>query len=183
MADAKKVGKVKDGGQGAPMLNPKVFMAAAGIALISSLSSFIAIRVAMPQQIIIEKVTKHDDPSKPKEALGPVVPVGDFIVNLADPGHTHYLKTSIVLQLAADPNAKKGGGDGDDPAKALATEMAPYMPAYKDAIISTLSSKTAAILEEPAGREEVKAELIALLNSRVPEKKVMEIYFTDFVIE
>lgn len=183
MADAKKASKAKSPGGGGPMiLNPKVFLAAAGIALISSASSFIAIRLAMPRQIIIEKVTKHDADKQPKLVLGPEYPVGDFIVNLNDPSGQshHYLKASITLQMAQDASAKKGGGDG---APDITAQMAPYLPIYKDTIIATLSRESASVLQTPDGREGLKNELRDQLNAQVPQEKVMGVYFTDFVIE
>lgn len=187
--------KKSDAGSGG--MNVKVVMAALGIALISSLSSFVAIRFAMPRQVIIEKhiitergkVVTEKEEKKAEERPGELYPVGDFIVNLADPGR-HYLKTTVQLQLAAEPSAngkeKKGGGEGEggkDPFAAIRAEMAPYEAMYKDTIIGVLSHQTTARLTAPGGRELVKEELKVALNRLIPSKKVMTIYFTDFVIQ
>lgn len=179
-------------------MNGKVIMAAVGIALISSLSSFVAIRFAMPKQVIIEKhvITEKGkvvEDKKQAEEHAPVTeiyPVGEFIVNLSDPGR-HYLKTTVALAMAGEAHAggdKKGGGGhgggGDeDPSAAIKAAMAPYEPLYKDAIISTLSRQSIARLKAPGGRDLIKDELKVNLNRIAPDKKVMGVYFTDFVIQ
>lgn len=178
----------QSGGNG---LNIRLVVMAVVIAVISGVSSFVAIRLAMPQQIIVEKHIQEVEGGK-AEALeptrGPVYPVGEFIVNLSDPGR-RYLKTSVVLQMSApaeDKHNKKGGdsgGHGGDDAAAVKAEMAPYEPLYKDAIITTLARQTVAKINAPEGRDGLKEELKAALNQRVPSKTVMDVYFTDFVIQ
>lgn len=172
----------------------KVILAAVGIAAISGLSSFVAIRFAMPHQVIIEKhiITEHGQvvPDKPDEKkveqATEIYPIGDFIVNLADPGR-HYLKTSIALQMIVDgkPQEKKSGeGEGKkDDGSAIKAEYAQFEPLYKDAINSTLSSETSLKLTAPGGRELLKDELKVALNKVVPNKKVLGVFFTDFVIQ
>lgn len=180
-------------------MNGKVIMAAVGIALISSLSSFVAIRFAMPKQVIIEKhvITEkgkvvEDKHEEEKHApVTEIYPVGEFIVNLSDPGR-HYLKTTVALAMVSEAHGEgdKGGGHGgghgggdDDPAAAIKAAMSAYEPLYKDAIISTLSRQSIARLKAPGGRDVIKDELKVALNRIAPEKKVMGVYFTDFVIQ
>ena len=176
------------GGNG---LNIKLVVLAVVIAVISGVSSFVAIHLAMPQQIIVEKHIQEVEGAKAEKhepELGPVYPVGEFIVNLSDPGR-RYLKTSVVLQMAApgDDKQKSGGsgghGGGDDASAAIKAEMAPYEPLYKDAIITTLARQTVAAINAPGGRNTLKEELKTTLNQRVPGKTVMDVYFTDFVIQ
>lgn len=176
------------GGNG---LNIKLIVLAVVIAVISGVSSFVAIRLAMPQQIIVEKHIQEVEGKKAEHhepAPGPVYPVGEFIVNLSDPGR-RYLKTSVVLQMAApegDHKSDKNGGShggGDDASAAIKAEMAPYEPLYKDAIITTLARQTVTAINAPGGRNSLKEELKAVLNKRVPGKTVMDVYFTDFVIQ
>jgi len=183
-------------GGGGP--NMKVITAAMGIALISSVSSFVAIRFAMPKQVIIEKhiVTekgkvvedKHEE--KKVEVAPEAYPIGEFIVNLSEPGR-RYLKTSVTLLVAgeAPEDGKKkeeGGGHegGDkDASSAVKAEMAPYEALYKDTIITTLSRQTIARLQAPGGWAMVKDELKVALNKAVPDKKIVGVLFTDFIIQ
>ncbi|HEY9856695.1 MAG TPA: flagellar basal body-associated FliL family protein [Stenomitos sp.] len=182
-------------GDGGP--NMKVLLAAMGIAVISSVSSFVAIRFAMPKQVIIEKhiVTekgkivedKHEE--KKPEAAPEAYPIGEFIVNLSEPGR-RYLKTSVTLLVAGEAPADgkkkaegghEGGGDGAN--AAIKAEMAPYEALYKDTIITTLSRQTIARLQAPGGWAMVKDELKVALNRAVPDKKVVGVLFTDFIIQ
>lgn len=177
------------GGNG---LNIKLVVLAVVIAVISGVSSFVAIRLAMPQQIIVEKHIQEVEGKKAEKdepQLGPVYPVGEFIVNLSDPGR-RYLKTTVVLQMAApgdghksDKGGSGGHGGGDDATAAIKAEMAPVEPLYKDAIITTLARHTVAEINAPGGRTSLKEELKTVLNQRVPGKTVMDVYFTDFVIQ
>lgn len=181
-------------------LNMRVVMAAVGIALISSVSSFVAIRFAMPRQVIIEKhiVTEKgkvvQDKHEEKKHVAPpeTYPIGEFIVNLSEPGR-RYLKTSVTLLVAADAphgDGKKdegggghGGGDDKDANAAVKAAMAPYEALYKDTIITTLSRQTIARLQAPGGWAMVKDELKVALNKAVPDKKIVGVLFTDFIIQ
>lgn len=172
-------------------LNLRLVVMAVIIAVISGISSFVAIRLAMPQQIIVEKHIQEVEGTAGKTEehgpeLGPVYPIGEFIVNLSDPGR-RYLKTRLVLQMAHDEKEgkQKGGGDhgGGDASDAVVAAMAPYEPLYKDAIITTLARQTVAKINAPGGRDTLKEELKTALNQRVPGKTVMDVYFTDFVIQ
>lgn len=195
MANSGKPSKKPPAGGG---LNMKVIMAAVGIALISSVSSFVAIRFAMPRQVIIEKhiVTEkgkvvQDKHEEKKLAAAPeAYPIGEFIVNLSEPGR-RYLKTSVTLLVAGEAHGdekKEGGGghggsgdkEGDSAVKAA---MAPYEPLYKDTIITTLSRQTIARLQSPGGWAMVKDELKVALNRAVPDQKIVGVLFTDFIIQ
>jgi|GEM_PF-1002127 len=186
----------------------KWLISAVGMMLLTGLSTFVGIRVGMPRQIIVEKhiVTEQGKPvenhAKAEEHAAPpmeLYPVGDFIVNLSDPGR-HYLKTSIMLQMEAEAphgegdgkEEKKeegGGGHGggaakaEDPTIAVKAAMAPYEPIYKDVIISTLSKQTMASLKAPGGKDLVKSKLKLALNQSITQRKVMGVFFTDFVIQ
>lgn len=88
------------------------------------------------------------EPPKPPEAeLGPIEPVAEFLVNLAD-GRT-YLKAEIAVHL--DKNFKK-------------EELAGNMPAVKDAIVARLRSLTPDKLRSEAGMKVVRRGLAADLN-------------------
>lgn len=151
------------------------------IAVVSAASSFIAIRFAMPRQIVVEKVASQagDPPKEEKKVPTALKPVGDFVVNLSDPGGSHYLRTSITIEMEEAEGKKAGGGEGEG-AKAGAPE---WEPVYKDVIISLLSRKTSSEVSSVSGKERLKDELRELLNQKVPSQVVVGVYFTDFVIQ
>lgn len=175
------------------MLSPRVVAGAVAVAIISAVSSFVAIRFALPKQIIVEQRVVHETPKPENHAApeGDLWNVGEpFIVNLADPGK-RFLKTMVTIKVARDPNAahgekEGGGGHGKaaDPSKAVAGRMNPWLPVYRDAIIRTLRRQTTTTLFD---QERVKAEIKVALNvlhqrdERIPE--TLDVYFGDFVIQ
>jgi flagellar basal body-associated protein FliL len=180
---------------GSSMLSPRIIGGAVAVAIISSISSFVAIRFALPKQIIVEQRIVHETP-KP-EAHGAVE--GDlwkleepFIVNLADP-QRRFLKTTVTVKVKRDPAAAEeeaggghGGGHGKaaDPSKAVSGRMKRWEPIYRDAIIRTLRRQTTGTLFD---QDRVKAEIKVALNvisQQTPEiPETLDIFFGEFVIQ
>lgn len=124
---------------------------------------------------------------------GIIVDLGDFILNLNDPGQKKYLKVNVALELSRIPtdpdlNApaeEKGGhGDEEDPMKRVETEMAQYKPAIRDAVISNFSSKTADEISTAAGKELVKEQITEDVNAIFAgEREVIRVSFGQFIIQ
>lgn len=126
---------------------------------------------------------------------GIIVDLGDFILNLNDPGQKKYLKVNVALELSRIPtdpdlNAppeEKGGrghGDDDDPMKRVEAEMAQYKPAIRDAVISNFSSKTADEISTAAGKELVKEQITEDVNAIFAgEREVIRVSFGQFIIQ
>jgi flagellar FliL protein len=90
-----------------------------------------------------------------------------FTVNLADTDQRGFLRIGMDLGLGQPTKA------GHDP------QVAPI----RDAIISVLSSQTSQDLLTPAGKKQMKAEILKEVQARVPELQVQEIYFTEFLVQ
>jgi len=122
---------------------------------------------------------------KAKPPVTVMYPEKDRVVNLTDKGATKYLKVALTLEFI-DTKLK-------DPPKGaavavqqtdFATEMSPYSAIIDDAIVSTLSSKSSADLIKPDGKDQLKSELIANVNHSLhDEEKVVNVYFTSFIIQ
>jgi flagellar protein FliL len=120
---------------------------------------------------------------------GPILDLGQFILNLSDPSAKRYLKINVAIQLSRldtdpDPTAVESGGEGKgpaDPAKEIALQ---YLPAIRDAVISTLSAKTAEELSSVAGKElakqQIKEAVDAILGG---DREVERVSFGDFIIQ
>ncbi len=106
-----------------------------------------------------------------KPELGPIITVGEFIVNLADPTESHYLRANVVLELAFGSSLK------------LAEEVDKRMPQIKDIIISSLSSKTSVQLNDSENREALKQELKDKINAVLNRGQLAKVYFTSFAIQ
>jgi len=107
------------------------------------------------------------------------------VVNLADTPGYRYLKIQVTLAFA-DSAHRQGELQGDALAArqaAFKTQIDPYAPAMEDFEITTLTSKTAAQLLTPQGKDALRAELLDGLRKQVPTPTLEAVYFTEFVIQ
>jgi flagellar FliL protein len=99
--------------------------------------------------------------TKPKPTPGKVVPLDPITVNLAG---GHYLKIHLALQATAT------AGDTLDGSQAL------------DLTVAQFSDRTMAELSSAEGRKKAKEKLLTAVE-KAYEEKVMDIYFTEFVMQ
>lgn len=90
-----------------------------------------------------------------------------FVLNLSDPGQRSYLRVGIDLGLN----------------RALGRNEAPPLGPVRDTIIGVLGQAKADDLVTAEGKTRLKQDLLHALQNRVPELGVMEIYFTEFLIQ
>lgn len=122
---------------------------------------------------------------KAKPPVTVMYPEKDRVVNLMDKGSTKYLKVALTLEFI-DTKLKdppKGAAVATQQTE-FATEMSPYSAIIDDALVSTLSSKSSADLLKPDGKDQLKQELISNVNRALhDEEKVVNVYFTSFIIQ
>lgn len=90
------------------------------------------------------------------------------IVNLAESNGQRYLKINLQLEMNAE---------------SLRPELEARKPQIMDLIISILSSKTLEDVTSTVGRNRLKRELIDRINAELVTGKIVNIYFTEFVIQ
>lgn len=116
-------------------------------------------------------------PLMPKETAGggkevthgTLFDAGEFITNIDDDSGTRYMKVTVSLEL--DPNNKKA-----------AEECTTYKPIIRDCILTLIQSKTLADFD-PRNRDNVKQEIIKIINDKLGSKMVTNVYFEDIVIQ
>jgi flagellar FliL protein len=131
---------------------------------------------------------------------GLILDLGDFVLNLSDVSARRYLKANVAIELTKkasdpDPNAPAEGGEGGhggghgegapaDPMQAIQAEMEQFKPSIRDAVISTLSSKTSDELSSIAGKEEAKEQIKEAVNAIFAgEREVLRVSFGNFIIQ
>lgn len=121
---------------------------------------------------------------------GVIVDLGDFILNLSDVSPRKYLKINVALEVSSKPEdtaaaEPKKEGEGAAPAASpLDAEMAQFKPAIRDAVITTLSSKTAAEVSTVAGKELAKEQIQEAVNGIFAgDREVIRVSFGDFIIQ
>ena len=96
------------------------------------------------------------------------VTLSKMVVNVAGTMGTRYLMTSVTL-VGSKPDFQKIIEDNKDQLLDLAN--------------STLSSKTIADLEKPRARNQIKTELISVINNALGDTVVKEIYLPEMAIQ
>lgn len=118
--------------------------------------------------------SKKDAPGAPAKDAPPIAvfKLHNFVVNLADPDHSAFLRIGIALGL---DKQLPGGSDSE--------KDSPYTPQVRDAVLSVLSTWSSGNLLAPDGKTKLKKELLDILQQKVPEMGVINVYFTDFLIQ
>ncbi|MGD9809200.1 MAG: flagellar basal body-associated protein FliL [Deferribacterales bacterium] len=101
--------------------------------------------------------------------IGPLYPLENFIVNMADTGGTRYLRVTLQLEL--------------DETKKFAEALDLRKPQLRDAILTVLASKRYEEVSSAQGKLILKQELLRRLNSLITEGTIVNIYFTEFVAQ
>jgi flagellar FliL protein len=124
-------------------------------------------------------------PVKVDPGQGVMVNSGTKIINLADPNGKRYLRVTIVLEFApTDPTYTTMTAE----AKAayittFTTDITPKLPLIDDAVITLISTKTFEDLYTADGKEKLRSEILDRVNTRLPDYKIISIYFTEFVVD
>ncbi len=89
-------------------------------------------------------------------------------INLADTGTTRYLRIGIDIEVS-NPDA--------------VPLIESQTPKIRDAIIILLSGKTYAELSTADGKFQLKNEIASRINQIIGVPRVLQIYYTDFVVQ
>jgi len=116
----------------------------------------------------IETKTANRVIGKQVDAIGPLVPINEFLINLLDKDNSRYLKATMTIEV-----------DSEEAAEEIQTRM----PQVRDAILLMTSNKTFAELHDLQGKMQLRAELIGHLNTLLAKGQVKHIYITNFVIQ
>ena len=154
----------------------------------------------LQQQTQTEETDEDTSGEEEQVEKGIIVDLGDFVLNLADVDSKRYLKVNVALELSklpTDPDLSAqqspaeggghgghGGGEAADPMKAVELEMAQYKPAIRDAILTTLSSKTSSEVSTTVGKELVKEQIAQDVNAIFAgTREVIRVSFGQFIIQ
>lgn len=119
--------------------------------------------------------------------LGPMLALDDKVINLSTttPGDYKYAKVGVTFELRPD-SASFYGLHGADRTKEENTELAQYtdsVPLLIDAVGSVISSHDSSTLTTSDGRTQLKAELLAAAKKVLGDGVVIDVFFTDFVMQ
>jgi flagellar protein FliL len=111
-----------------------------------------------------KKKAAHGEEAK----AGPMLAVDNLVVNLVTETGSRYAKISLALE-GSDLHALP--------------EMAERKAIIQDIIISVLSQKTADELISFKGKENAKGEILDKVNAKIGDGKVVNVYYTAFIVQ
>jgi flagellar FliL protein len=100
-----------------------------------------------------------------------VINLEPFLVNLADKDNYRYLRITMRVVITTRSRAEQ------------ITTTETTLSKVRDAVLGILSSKTSDEIVTSPGKLQLKSDIKDNLNSFLPDKPVMDIYFTDFVVQ
>ena len=105
-----------------------------------------------------------------------------LLVNLADAGGSSYLRVALTLRVA-DASDKKSAQAKDGKSKDDKNASDEAGAAVRDTVLTVLGRQTADGLLAADGKEHLKVALKTALAEHNADLKVMDIYFTDFLVQ
>ena len=119
-----------------------------------------------------------------RQPLGIMYALDPKVVNLAEPGGLRYLKATITLELWPLEDFSNFEEEERTQAEEQFLEtIDARRPKIDDIVTSLLSSKTFNDIATIEGKEELKQELMTAINDSLGYQAVVNVYFTDFVIQ
>lgn len=101
-------------------------------------------------------------------AIGPMVDIESFVINIIEEKDSRYLKAAITLEM--------------NNVEAIA-EVNKRMPQIRDAILLLVGNKTFNEVRDLQGKLQLRVELMQKINELLQAGRVRRIYFTDFVVQ
>lgn len=105
---------------------------------------------------------------KPTREPGVVHPLGNFVVNLMDPGQVRYVNCRIEVEVE----------DAE-----IVKEITGREAQFKDAVISLLGAQTYEDLVGVEGKTKLREELMVRFNKLLSKGQIARVYLTEFVIQ
>jgi flagellar basal body-associated protein FliL len=118
---------------------------------------------------------------------GPMLALADTVINLSvdAAGGYKYAKIGVTIEVRPDA-ASFYTLAADARAKEETKQLAKYtedLPLLQDAVGSVVSSHDSSTLTTPAGRTQLKSELLAAVRKILGQDDVLNIYFTNLVMQ
>jgi len=108
-----------------------------------------------------------------------LVPLEPLLVNLADPSGSAFLRAGLTLEVA-DPAAEKAKETKSAEAKPGSKDVD---AALRDTALAVLGGQTSDQLLGTGGKDRLKTELKAAFSERNPQLKVVDLFFTEFLVQ
>jgi flagellar FliL protein len=132
--------------------------------------------------------TTSEAKAAPAEGVEPgqgiMVDTSTKIVNLAEPGGKKFIRVTATLEFAPPEGYSAMAEEAKGAAlTAFTTEINAKIPILDDTIVTILSSKDFQSVYTTEGKDALRKEIMDAVNSKLPEYKVIYVYFKEFVMQ
>jgi flagellar protein FliL len=115
---------------------------------------------------------------------GIMVDTSTKIVNLNEPGGKKFIRVTATLEFAPPAGyAKLAEAEKTTELAKFMTEINTRVPVLDDTIVTLLSSKDFQSVYTTEGKDTLRQEIMTAVNTRLPEYKVIYVYFKEFVMQ
>lgn len=114
---------------------------------------------------------KKEEKKEEPEGPGAAVAMEPFVVNLADPGGSSFLRVNLSLVVADEEQAK------------VFEESPVVKMKVRSQILELLALQHAEELITPTGKAALKKTIAASASKAVPEAHVSDVLFSEFVVQ
>lgn len=133
------------------------------------LTQFLIVPKLGVQDAAMEEAPAQEDPAAVMPEMGVLVSLEDIVVTLvSDPRKPRYLSINISVEV---------------PNQIIADVVATRIPQLRDMVIMTLSNKTAEDISTPEGKKGLRDEIFRRIDEKMPEGTLMNVYFSDLVLQ
>lgn len=105
---------------------------------------------------------------KKKRELGPLVEMEDFVVNIMHKDSTRFLKVGITLEVEDTKSSEA---------------VTKRMPQITDAVLLHVGNKRFDQIKDLQGKMQLKADLLTRIQGLAGQGEVVNLFFTDFVVQ
>lgn len=122
------------------------------------------------EEEVEEEVVEEEEAEEeiPIEKVGPMYSMDTFIVNLADEGEKRYLRVTLGLELKDEAVIKK---------------IEQRTPQMRDSVLMILPTKKIKDIKSTEGKMALRDEIFTSLDALLQEGDIINIYFTEFVMQ
>ncbi len=137
-------------------------------AIAIGLTQFVILpRLGVETAAVVEEPAEEKDTALPE--LGTLVDLEEIIVTLnSDPRKPRYLRINVSLEFREALIANRAAG---------------RLPQLRDIVIMALADKTVEDLSQQSGKQALRDEIARDVGSLLPEGSLMNVYFSDLVIQ
>lgn len=130
-------------------------------------------------------VQAKEEIEPPSVSPGPQYLLKERVINLSDPGGRRYVKIGISLEFSwgGAEFRKAKAEERKKKQEEFDLSLASWLPLIDDAVINLVSARTVADITTTEGKQKLKTDIKDAVNHLLGGEPVVNVLFTQFVIQ